>query len=402
MQIRPLAVETYGAQFAYDTLQEEFQAWQEGVSVREPAASQDISNLLSPEVCSSERNYFEPIIGQFSEMVRSRRDEYEPQDIPQACILYSMRRQHRLAEKESSPSYARCASENAEPQRGAFKPCVSQGYFFTVYNAFVDVMNCFGLEQKYYFPQITYESAFHINAIAMNDFDGGIAQYTKRGVLRVLQGDFYNRMLNELQVSSRPSCKRVAAQLGPVAHEMAEVEKRCSFLTMPKNPWKSLVFFAIHHLRDESILRMELEKRGLFDRLMEAGWDRFNKEDFVRMLSLLSYNAGVEGTLNHLKTYLDGRIKMRESVKAEHFDFSKDMGFIREKLRQDADRGKERRRQLKRNKLKSAQIKKLTFPEYLWIWHAPYMSEVTYIQRHFDRALGEQFCTDRNYLRFRN
>lgn len=356
---------------------------QEPNSSRDPAASFDVTNLLSVETCSSDRNYYEEPIATFFSDLKVRRSRLEATDIAPSCVLYSMRKQHRGAENNRSDSFARCEEENGKPEKGVLKPCVTEAYWTTIYNAYTDVMNCLGLDQKFYFPQLVYESGFHINAISPTSWDAGLGQYTKRGVQRIMQGNYLERVIGAIEESEKVSCQRISQYMGEISKEVTEVSNRCAFMTMPKNPYKSLVFFAIHHLLDENELREKFAARKIYDKLEEAGWVNVDRELFVRTMSVLSYNSGVEGAIRLVSDYLDGRIKMKEKISAQHFNFYQDLNFVRGRLN--------------KKKAKKARFRHQTFPEYLWIWHRSYMSELAYIKKHFDRVLGP-ICTDKEFL----
>lgn len=349
---------------------------------RLPAA--EIKNLLETETCSANRNYLEEKLSTLGPELRGRRNT-DPDDIPSSCVLLSMRRQHRAAEVAPSNSFANCSSDKSAPSRGVLKPCVTDNYFNSIYNAYTDVMNCLGMDQKFYFPQVVFESGFHLNAIAHNNFDAGLGQYTKNGVLHIMKTGMYPNTIRALFNNDKPSCNRIAQYLGDISKEMAEVSNRCAFIDPPKNPYKSLLFYALHHLRDENQLKFEIEKRGLEKKIVRAGWTNVDLEKLIKTLSLLSYNAGIEGTVRNLNNYIDSRLKMGEVIGAKHFDFTKDLNFMRGRIN--------------KKKAKAGNFKRLTFAEYLWIWHTSYMSEISYIKNHFDRVLGP-VCTSDHYLKF--
>lgn len=357
---------------------------QEPTLSRDPAATGDIINLLSVEVCSSERNYFEEPIKTFFDELKNRKLQNASTDIPQVCILYSMRKFHREAERAPSDYFARCESPTGQPEKGVFKPCVTDNYWNTIHNSYADVMNCLGLDQKFYFPQIVYESGFHLNAISPDSWDAGLGMYTKRGAQRIFQGEYLDRVISAIDESDKPSCQRISQHMGLISEELIEVSNRCAFLTMPKNPYKSFVFFAIHHLRDENELRYEFAKKKLFEKIERAGWEDYNRDEMIKTISLLSYNSGVQGAIRLLNGYLDTRLRAKEKISARHFNFYQDLNFVRGRIN--------------KKKGKSGLFRKQTFPEYLWIWHRSYMSDLASIKKHFDRVLGP-ICTDERFLK---
>jgi len=134
----------------------------------------------SAKECSLNRKYLSESISNFKEndptdsYVTSRPminnmnflvSQNNPDIIPKACITYAMRT--FLKEKNPSDetdSYAQCDGHHQLPRQGMPKPCVSEDYTNLVYNSFVDVTDCLGLDAKMIIPKLMNESGFHINA----------------------------------------------------------------------------------------------------------------------------------------------------------------------------------------------------------------------------------------------
>lgn len=352
--------------------------------VRAPASRHNI--LSQPERCSekSGRNYLqEKILGIKaidSSFLQTRKESAS--NISRKCVVYAQRSVHRKAEQTPSNSYANCASETAQPTRGTKKPCVTEEYANAIHNAFVEVMNCFGMNQKLYFPQVVFESSFHLNAIAHNDFDSGVVQYTQTGIRHIIESPLTKKIFNGLYQSGNPACNKIAQFVRQdLTAADAKVKTRCGFIAPPHNPVQSFVFFAVHHLRDEVLLESALEQRKLFDQMIELGWvDDFNdeinierKKKLIRALSILSYNAGVEKTIRMLTDYLKNRAIISKTenrpLSDSDFDFTLDTSVLRSALRKVT---------LKKFQefYKNVKIKQFSFPEYVLIYHSGYMHEL--------------------------
>lgn len=378
-----------------------------GESLRTPASQ---SSLLSqPERCSpkSGRLYFEDLLKLMKKRNSSLIDTRTQvgTDIPRECVVYAQRSRNRLAETKPSKSYANCMDENSEPSRNVKKPCVTENYANLIHNAYTEVMNCFGLDQKLYFPQIVFESAFHLNAIAHNNYDSGIGQYTQNGIRHIIDNPLTKKIFYNLFQSGKASCNTLAKYIRQdLTAQNAKVKSRCSFIMPPANPVQSFVFFAVHHLRDEVLLEAEMEEHGVFEKLIELGWtDNFTdpenlekKRKLIKSLSILSYNAGVGKTMNMLRNYLKNRAIVSESenwpLSDTDFDFTNDTTTIRNALKKV---NKNKFRQFFENK----KIKRLSFPEYVIIFHSGYMHEINQITLEFETKLGSG-CTSSVELKF--
>lgn len=376
-------------------------------TLRTPASQ---SSLLSlPERCSAKsgRLYFEDLLIRMKKrnanLIEAR--EQLTTAIPRECVVYAQRSRNRRAETKPSKSYANCADENSEPSRNVKKPCVTENYANLIHNSYAEVMNCFGLDQKLYFPQIVFESAFHLNAIAHNNYDSGIGQYTQNGIRHIIDNPLTKKIFYNLFQSGKSSCNTVAKYIRQdLTAQNAKVKSRCSFIMPPANPVQSFVFFAVHHLRDEVLLEAEMEEHGVFEKLIELGWvDNFTepenlekKRKLIKSLSILSYNAGVGKTMTMLRNYLKNRSIVSESenwpLSDSDFDFTSDTTIIRNALKKV---NKDKFREFFENK----KIKRLSFPEYVIIFHSGYMHEINQIILEFESKLGSG-CTSSVELKF--
>lgn len=368
---------------------------------RKPASKQ--SFLSQPEKCSakSDRLYLEDkfmALEKTNSLILVEKAGLDDESVPRQCVVYAQRSRNRRAELKPSKSYAKCENEDSEPSRNAKKPCVTESYANVIHNAYTDVMDCFGLNQKLYFSQVVFESAFHINAIAHNNYDSGLGQYTHDGIRHIIDSPVTRKIFNSLYQSGKPSCNRIAKFMRQdLTAQEAKVKNRCAFILPPRNPIQSLTFFAIHHLRDEVLLEIKMEERKIFEQLIELGWvDDFEAEEnlirqkrLVKALSLLSYNAGVEKTLTMLKNYLNNRskiIKTENSPLADSdFDFTSDTSVLRRALRKVTI---EKFREF----FQQSKVKRLSFPEYVLIYHSGYMHELNQINLEFESKFGSG-CT---------
>ena len=285
--------------------------------------------------------------------------------IPMACIQF--------AQKNFNGSFAYCKNELAKPQLGAPRPCLSENYTRLVYNAYHDIMNCFNLDPKSSFLQIMIESGFHINAINKTGFDAGIGQFTKNGILRVMDRNILDKTSQLLLESSNPSCERISGVVRDMQNDAFKLEKRCSMIALPQNPYRALMFHYLHGLRDQ----MDL-KRLLLDR---PEINAVVNDTIIEQLVYMAYNRGIQGTLKLLDGYVETRKKAGVVITTEDLDLWKNLSAARKILKNEPS---------KRALLKTATIRKLTFAEYAMIHNQNYLGLMTEARDLVKARLGDQ------------
>lgn len=285
--------------------------------------------------------------------------------IPIACIQF--------AQKNFRGSFAYCQSEEDKPTLGAPRPCLTENYTRLVYNAYHDVKNCFNLDPKSSFLQIMIESGFHINAINRTGFDAGITQFTKNGILRVMDRDIINKTSQILLESSNPACARISGAFRELQSDAFKIERRCAMMALPQNPYRALVLHYLHTLRDQNDLKRLLSSRVEVAPLLN--------ENIVEHLVYMAYNRGIQGTLRLIDGYVANRKKVSATITAEDLDLWKNLSRARSILKNDPE---------KRAILKNAKIKKLSFAEYAMIYEQNYLGAMAEASELIKAHFGDQ------------
>jgi len=335
---------------------------------RRPAAASESKNQsYAFEVCySDKKNYLE------KQILQSVPEEYlKPHDadwektIPMKCIQF--------AQKNFQGSFAYCESQDDKPNPNAQRPCLSQNYVQLVYNAYHDVKNCFNLDPKRSFLQIMIESGFHINAINRTGFDAGISQFTKNGILRVMDKDILSKTKNQLLLSSSPSCSRIANVFDDLEKDAFSLQKRCSMMAVPQNPYRALVLHYLHTLRDQIFFKNEfIKSRPEIALLVD--------QDILEQFVYLAYNRGINGTLKLIDGYVADRKKMNRPIQKADLDLFKNLSEARKIMRAEPE---------KKEILKKAKIKNLTLAEYAIIHDKTYLATMAEARDFVRAKLGE-------------
>ncbi|MBC7458632.1 MAG: hypothetical protein H7235_10155 [Bdellovibrionaceae bacterium] len=327
-------------------------------------------NIASPPfefpVCHNKKtNYLEPQLQKLSFEYLKKDENRWTNSIPMACIQF--------AQKNFRGSFAYCDHENDKPVVGAPKPCLSENYTRLVYNAYHDVTNCFNVDPKSSFLQIMIESGFHINAINKTGFDAGITQFTKNGILRVMDRNIAAKTSQILLESSNPACERISSVFREMQSDGFKIERRCSMIALPHNPYRALVFHYLHTMRDQNDLKRVLVDRPEINAVMT--------DDVLIQLVYMAYNRGITGTLRLLDGYVESRKKVNVTITAQDLDLWKNLTRARKILKNEPE---------KRAILKSAKIKKLSFAEYAMIYDQNYLGAMAEASELVKSKLGNQ------------
>lgn len=255
--------------------------------------------------------------------------------------------------------FGECAIRDTSPVKGANKPCLSRQYFYSVYNAFTDVADCYGLSQKALLPKIRNESGFHINALGPFG-DAGIGQLTGAAISEVNRN--YDRLVTDhLRGSEKTSCKRLYAFREAWQKADADMSKRCAVMVGPYNPVRSLIYMAALHRQNHMQIsyfmkRLQIGDReyNLYKMAREAGFEIDHQKDSERLIEILAtlgYNTGSKTAVILLKNYLERKIRLRsESENKESLlkTYKKLSVAERDMLKTDRRWQRENRRRLQR------------------------------------------------------
>ena len=322
------------------------------------------------QMCHSQnRSYLEDDIRAMPlEYIRPHDNEWT-RSIPMKCVQF--------AQNNFRGSFAKCETEDSRPTTNASKPCMSEAYVTLVYNAFHDVMDCFDLDPKDFFLQIMIESGFHINAINKTGLDSGMAQFTAAGLRKVIENNRIERTRRILFESSRPSCQRISNRVGNFDITAFVVAKRCSVIKIPQNPYRAMFFNYIHTMLDQVQIQSEIDQQlSEFSSIQTALTPRIR-----RQLTYLAYNRGLDAIKKLLKGYVDNRQRLGVVPDEADLDLNQNLSRAKSILRLDPG---------KRDILKRAKIKKLTFAEYAVINRITYVSDMVEAQDYIKNHLGDQ------------
>lgn len=341
------------------------------------------------EECGIGRSYFREDLEKLPPVFREHRAR-APADFPRICMTFMMKRQFPKSDLEPKSYFAKCEKPEGTPERGNYKPCVTETYVNTVYNIYSDVTSCFGVPQKDLLPKILTESGFHMNALGMG-FDAGVAQLTGPAI------DHANYQFKKFQdraaSSEKESCRRIKSSIQklkplPVSKEIG-VTNRCGLISPPENPLKNLFYMAIKYNQDQTAIEYYKKKYDIQALMKYAGMKKYESESLNQILISLSFNAGAHSAVLFLKNYLEMKIskikqKKAQPIKIEDFNFAADMSEFKGKTAEDFKLGD------------------LTFPGYLMFYQNSgakgYLSQVMVYARILNAAFKEGTCVPEAYL----
>lgn len=351
--------------------------WQK---VEDPQTDRTISSVVSEnprtqarypyEICRSERKMYleDDILRMPAEYRQEHTSEYR-NFIPMKCIQFAQSNFHR--------NFARCENEESKPKHTSLRPCMTESYVNLTYNAFHDVMDCFNLDPKDFYLQIMIESGFHINAFNKTGYDSGIAQFTANGIKRIVNSNRIERTRRVLLESSRNSCQRIASIVGAFDITSFVVAKRCSMISLPKNPYRGMLFNYLHTMLDQIELRANLDEEfSVYSEIQPALTDKVR-----RQLVYLAYNRGMTGIHRLLSGYLENRKQMGQIPTESDLDLDQNLAQAKKILSLEP---------YKREILQRSKIKKLTFAEYAVIHKATYVADMVAAKDYVRRHLGDE------------
>ena len=344
-----------------------------GFQTRLPSSYTANNSLLSREVkyetCEQDRKlYLEKQFNLIPTEYFSKTLNENQEKVPIQCI--------QLAQRSFWGSYAVCDNEEAKPKVSMVRPCMTERYVNLASNAYHDVMDCFNVDPREMFYQIMIESGFHINAMNRTGFDSGISQFTANGIKRVTANNLVERTRRVLLESSRPSCQRISSIVGAFDIDSFSVQKRCSMISLPKNPYRAMMFGYLHTMLDRIAIE---EKLADMPELAQALTDRIR-----RQLLYVSYNRGMTGLMRLLRGYIESRQYFGSPITEDDLDLNKNLTRVKEILKLEPE---------KREILKRAKVRNLSFAEYAVIHNAVYLSDMSaareYVERYYGNACGD-------------
>lgn len=331
-------------------------------------AAELMSRPVRYETCRQTNSYLEPQLALLPSEYKQIRYNQSDNQLPVQCL--------QLAQRSFSGHYGICASENEKPRISVIRPCLSESYVSVTYNAYHDVMDCFNLNPREMFYQIMIESGFHINAINKTGFDSGMAQFTANGIKHVAANNLIERTRRLMLESSRASCQRISSIVGAFDIEAFSVQRRCSMISLPKNPYRAMFFGYLHTMLDQ----IKLEE--LLSDIPEL--DGALNERIRRQMLYLSYNRGMTGVMRLLRGYINSRTELGLEITAEDLDLSQNLSRVKSILKLEP---------YKREVLKRAKVRNLSFAEYAVIHNANYLSDMAsardYVERYYGDSCGE-------------
>lgn len=307
------------------------------------------------KVCSGNRLFYEKQLTSNPKMktLISSRTKEDPK-LPKKCILHVMN-QAGL----SKSSLGLCAKAAGPVRIPGAKPCVTENLVNATYNSFVDVMDCLNLNPKVFFPKISLESGFMINAYGAGK-DGGIGQFTQAAIDGVnLSGtkdnnsfEYYLKQM-EVAASSKESCKRIMAYKSMLTKAVPSGAKnRCSMIGMPENPLRNVLYIGIFNRmqmdyfsgikyqagadfidKDGHLVPVTYTAQDEFEGVAKANKYKESLEDlgiknpnmhfFKEVLTLAGYNMGGPTAIRLFSKYLEKRKQFKKKLSYDDFDFNK-------------------------------------------------------------------------------
>lgn len=322
------------------------------------------------EICHSESKlYLEDQILRMPEDYYVDHESDWAKKVPIQCIQF--------AQKNFKGSFAYCSNEDEKPKLGAPRACLTQNYTRLVYNAYHDVKDCFNLDPKNSFLQIMIESGFHVNAINRTGFDAGVSQFTKNGMQRVFERGLVEKTRRILLESSSPSCQRIASVVGKLDLDAFNLEKRCSMISLPQNPYRGFLMHYLHSMRDQIFFKQQLIK-------IRPEIEAILTPEMVEQFVYFAYNRGITGTLRLIDGYYTNRKALGQDVKASDFNLWHNLSEIRNMIKEQPG---------SRVMLQKSKIKKLTFAEYAIVQNQTYMANMSEARDFVRRYMHDQ-CTN--------
>lgn len=393
--------------------------------------------LEDTDKCSKDRLYFQTSLKKIDPLFLKRRSEKDGGEFPMSCVGYVMRK-FIDASSRTSRFYSYCSKPVGAPVRNRKTHCVNEEYASSVYNSYIDVMDCLDIPQKDLLPKLYNESGFHINTLG-GGLDAGVGQLTGPAIASVQQLAVFDgknktwleMFKEEINKSDKPSCQRIAKISSLFNRVSINSDQRCVLISVPENPLKNILYTGIFYhymLRSQTGSRYfqgytyfpkgdtytrldhkakDLEMSGFFleykikERIKELGIEQPNMQALKQMMITLGYNTGMSTAFIYLNQYLKARKANKLKLRETDFDFQKH--FYAKLLRKSSNAEDEKQRLKDLNNSKSAPFR-LPFPIFLRMVQksgAPgYLSHVSQKLIQLDKEMGEGVCTTQNFLRF--
>lgn len=402
--------------------------------------SKSEANIVSTEdtdSCGTDRLYYQNQFMKINDLYRLPRQSQNSVDFPPVCIGYILKDFIDAIAKPSS-AYAYCHKAEGAPIRSRKKHCVTTEYVYSIYNSFVDVMDCLDIHDKDLIPKLFNESGFHVNTLGRG-MDAGVGQLTYSAISSVQEYGYFDgrditwldMFKEEISKSDKESCKRLAAQPEIFKKVSDKPTNRCSLIGVPENPLKNILYTGIFYhyiLKAQTGSRFrkgftyiessgnsvkiddknrEQDFEGLFkeynvkQKLKELGLENPNMQSLKQIMVTLGYNAGLETAVVFLNRYLTSRLKIKAKLTEDDFNFQK--YFPSHLKKKQSDPALEKQRLQKLQYAKTAPYR-LPFPQYLRmvqkVGTPGYLSEVMVRKFQLDKELGDGLCTNATYLKF--
>lgn len=403
-----------------------------------PFSDENYVQFESLAKCSPQRRYLQDQLLQISPIYNKKRESSEGTQFPVACIVHAQRTltmKTKEKPEDSEPNkwagyevpfrfFARCDTPDGEPVRGQFMPCVTQEYSYTVYNAFSDVMDCFGINGRKILPKLWNESGFHINALG-GGFDGGVGQMTKSALQEVLTPPFSTDERTALDIfkasamaSDKASCKRLVEYERAFDVVSIEAANRCSIMATPDNPVRNLVYMGVFYKLNERFIAERIEKSGMKEKVQQLGIQEPDMEFFKDVILTLSFNAGRGTAFALVDNFLKSRLANNRPLKKSDLNFLtssiEEVRAIRKEPKDETPEAREKRVARLTQARDNAHTRSL--PQFLRLMHGistdfetdpalkringtpGYVSFVGDRQMKYDEELGVQTCTQPDFL----
>lgn len=398
---------------------------------------ENVVELEEASQCPPDRLYYQNALKKVDPLFsKPRTGKDVTGEFPMSCMAYIMRK-YIDASTRASRFYSYCASAAGAPVRPKKTHCVTEEYVTPIYNAYSDILDCLDIPQKDLLPKLYNESGLHLNTLG-GGMDAGIGQLTSPAIASVQQlavFDGKNRtwldmFRDEISISAKPSCQRIAKNQNLFKKISIESSQRCALIAAPENPLKNVLYMGIFYhymLRSQTgsryfkgytyipagddFERLDHTKKdqlfhGYFleykirDRLVELGLENPNMQAVKQMMVTLGYNSGMESSFIFLDKYLKFRKMNKLKLKPTDFDFQ--THFHYNLLKPSKDPAAEKQRQKDLNLAKTAPYR-LPFPIFLRMTQktgAPgYLSHVSNKFLILEKEMGEGICTTKDFLK---
>lgn len=369
--------------------------------------------------CSRERLYLQQDLQKLPAVLKDRNLKEAQNEFPRQCFEFMLRYWGNGAIKEPANAFAVCDKKQGEPERGNYKPCVSEEYVNAIYNSYSDILSCLGIPSRERLPKLMTESGGHMNVVGAG-WDAGIAQLVGPSIEHA--NTQFNEIKNKFLAARGPACDRMRAivnNMQPLPMKIKKgffrrmkdvgIENRCGLLTTPDNPALSVFYLAIKHFQDEHAIQVYIESDDfrIMDRFRRAGLmeREIDHEKFRQIMMTLAYNTGAKGAVTLLKNYLDMKISYGRMVSLEDFNFMRELTVEDKDIMDAIAKGLKSKEELV---VARADLKRryrdadLTFSQYLLMYQdvggAGYLSWVAKRAKRFNTVFSEGTCIPESYL----